>query len=57
MISGLRYAFGITLWELYTSAYPFSKVPEGILGYQITIGFRPEFPAGTPVGFKDLAQR
>ena len=30
------YAFGITLWELYTGGSPFSQVPRALLGHLIT---------------------
>ena len=51
-----RYAFGITLWEMYTSARPFAGVPEALLGHAITCGQRPEFPPDTPQAFMDLAE-
>lgn len=52
-----RYAFGITLWEMYTSARPFAGVPQALLGHAITCGKRPEFPPGTPPGFVALAEQ
>jgi len=52
------YAFGITLWELYTSQRPFHGMPKALLGHQITREHRrPAFPANTPADYKDLAER
>ena len=55
-LSLCRYAFGITLWEMYTSARPFAGVPQALLGHAIACGRRPEFPPDTPQGFADLAE-
>ncbi len=53
-----RYAFGITLWELYTSQRPFRGVNAAHLGYQISQGgLRPEFPREAPPRYSDLAER
>lgn len=30
------YAFGMTLWELYTGCSPFSQVPRALLGHIVT---------------------
>ena len=30
------YAFGITLWELYTGDRPHQNIPRAILGYQVS---------------------
>jgi hypothetical protein len=51
-----RYAFGITLWELYTSRTAFEGVPSTLLGYQIVNeDLRPEFPADCPSAYAQLA--
>ncbi|KAJ9517261.1 hypothetical protein QJQ45_009127 [Haematococcus lacustris] len=51
------YAFGITLWELFTGGHAFKGVPKSLLGHQvINENRRPEFPPGTPVRYKQLAE-
>ena len=51
-----RYAFGITMWEIYTSGRPFPGVPQALLGHAILTGKRPEFPRSAPPGFVALAE-
>uniref|UniRef100_A0A383VFW0 Protein kinase domain-containing protein n=1 Tax=Tetradesmus obliquus TaxID=3088 RepID=A0A383VFW0_TETOB len=52
------YAFGITLWELYTGRRAFEGVPRALLGHQVTReALRPKFPPGTPLQYKTLAER
>jgi serine/threonine protein kinase len=52
------YAFGITLWELYTGTRPFDGIPRAWLGHQITReALRPRFPDGTPRQYRELAER
>jgi hypothetical protein len=33
----LRYAFGITLWELYTGGHPFKGIAQAVLGHQVRV--------------------
>ncbi|GAX76175.1 hypothetical protein CEUSTIGMA_g3619.t1 [Chlamydomonas eustigma] len=50
------YAFGITLWELYTSRIAFEGVPSSLLGHQIVNeDLRPEFPTDCPIAYVKLA--
>ncbi|KAL6760519.1 kinase-like domain-containing protein [Haematococcus lacustris] len=52
------YAFGITLWELFTAGHPFKGVPRALLGHQITReALRPRWPSVTPPGFRTLASQ
>ncbi|GFH28932.1 uncharacterized protein HaLaN_27502, partial [Haematococcus lacustris] len=52
------YAFGITLWELFTAGHPFKGVPRALLGHQITReALRPRWPCATPPGFSALASQ
>ncbi|GLC33295.1 hypothetical protein PLESTB_000349600 [Pleodorina starrii] len=52
------YAFGITLWEMFTGGLPYQGVPGALLGHLISReGKRPTFPPGTPAGFRELAER
>ncbi|GAX73536.1 hypothetical protein CEUSTIGMA_g987.t1 [Chlamydomonas eustigma] len=52
------YAFAITMWEAYTSHRAFHGVNKAYLGYQVSrAGLRPEWPAGTPTAYADLANR
>ncbi|GAX79558.1 hypothetical protein CEUSTIGMA_g6999.t1 [Chlamydomonas eustigma] len=52
------YAFGITMWELFTSKLAFSDIPSTLLAYQIAHkGCRPDFPADSPSGYVRLALR
>ena len=47
------YAFGITLWELFTGSTPYKGIPKAHLGHMITVGHkRPEFPMVTPSGYR-----
>eukprot|EP00955_Chlamydomonas_euryale_P012255 131748-Chlamydomonas_euryale.AAC.1 len=52
------YAFGITLWELYTGQRPYRGVPRIVLGHAIVFEQkRPAFPDGTPQRLKLLVER
>ncbi|WIA08278.1 hypothetical protein OEZ85_007721 [Tetradesmus obliquus] len=52
------YAFGITLWEMYTGGRAFEGVPRALLGHQITREHkRPRFPDSAPWAYRDLAER
>lgn len=52
------YAFGVTLWEMYTAARAFEGVPRALLGHHITREHkRPRFPHGTPWAYRDLVER
>ena len=52
-----RYAFGITLWELWTARRPYSDVPGALLGHRVTArNCRPTFPAGTQPDYVALAE-
>ncbi|KAF5833121.1 hypothetical protein DUNSADRAFT_10671 [Dunaliella salina] len=51
------YAFGIVLWELYTSGSPFQGVPPALLGHLIVKeGKRPAWPPVVPKGYRDLVE-
>ena len=50
------YAFGVTMYELFTEKAAYSNVPAPHIGHSITAGdLRPEFPESTPADFKELA--
>ncbi|GBF87741.1 hypothetical protein Rsub_00452 [Raphidocelis subcapitata] len=52
------YAFGITLWELYTGGHAFKGIPRALLGHAITRErLRPRFPEGAPAQYRRLAER
>lgn len=52
------YAFGITLFELYSGERAFKGVPKVVLGHAITVaGKRPLFPPAAPKDLRDLATR
>lgn len=52
------YAFGITLWEMYTGGRAFEGVPKALLGHQISREHqRPKFPDRTPRAYQQLAER
>ncbi|KAG2491275.1 hypothetical protein HYH03_010282 [Edaphochlamys debaryana] len=51
------YAFGITMWEIFTSGHPYRGTPGALLGHQTSKeGRRPVFPLGTPADFRQLAE-
>ena len=51
------YAFGITLWEMFTGETAFSDIPGPHLGHAITSGKkRPNFSIVTPQAYKRLAE-
>ncbi|GFR47096.1 hypothetical protein Agub_g8666 [Astrephomene gubernaculifera] len=50
------YAFGVTLWELFTGGHAFQGVPRALLGHQITQERRrPPFPPFVPEAYARLA--
>ncbi|KAG1672489.1 hypothetical protein FOA52_002797 [Chlamydomonas sp. UWO 241] len=52
------YAFGITLWELFTGGRPFQGTPRALVGHLVTREHkRPAFPLSTPSSFRALAER
>ncbi|KAG1672491.1 hypothetical protein FOA52_002799 [Chlamydomonas sp. UWO 241] len=52
------YAFGITLWELFTAGRPFQGTPRALVGHLVTReNKRPAFPLATPSDFRALAER
>lgn len=52
------YAFGITLWELFTGQKAFDKIPKMTLGHRVVFeNIRPAFPPNTPAGYRMLAER
>ncbi|KAI8463487.1 MAG: hypothetical protein J3K34DRAFT_145885 [Monoraphidium minutum] len=52
------YAFGITLWELYTGGHAFKGIPLLLLASKVSEhGVRPVFPETTPEGWRTLAER
>lgn len=51
------YAFGVFMWEVYTSKKAFSGLPrEAVIERVTTKGSRPRFPSTTPAAFVELAQ-
>ena len=50
------YAFGIPMWEIYTSGRPFPGMPQALLGHAVLNGRRPDFPAGAPPGYVALTK-
>ncbi|KXZ47893.1 hypothetical protein GPECTOR_32g506 [Gonium pectorale] len=51
------YAFGITLWELFTGGHPFQSVPRALIGHQITQERkRPAFPPFAPAAYTRLTE-
>ncbi|KAF5828817.1 kinase-like domain-containing protein [Dunaliella salina] len=52
------YAFGITLWELFTGGKPYQGVPRALLGHRVAKeGHRPALPVVMPEGYKALLKR
>ncbi|GFR42839.1 hypothetical protein Agub_g3797 [Astrephomene gubernaculifera] len=52
------FAFGITMWEIFTSGHPYRGTPGALLGHQTSReGRRPVFPPGTPLDYRQLAER
>jgi len=51
------YAFGITLWELFSGGHAFAGTQRALLGHLITKeGKRPEFNPTTPSAYRQLAE-
>ncbi|GIL74060.1 hypothetical protein Vretimale_4983 [Volvox reticuliferus] len=52
------YAFGIIMWEIYTSSTPYQSMahPQIMVGV-VTHNLRPKFPAKCPEWYKNLANR
>ncbi|GLC33042.1 hypothetical protein PLESTB_000377300 [Pleodorina starrii] len=51
------YAFGVTLWELFTGGHAFQGVPRALLGHQIAQERRrPAFPPFAPEAYVRLAE-
>ncbi|GIL44404.1 hypothetical protein Vafri_1882 [Volvox africanus] len=51
------YAFGVTLWELFTGGHAFQGVPRALLGHQIAQERRrPAFPPFVPEAYVRLAE-
>jgi hypothetical protein len=51
------YAFGILMWEVYTSKVAFGSVaPEDLARRVRDEGLRPRFPSSCPAAFSRLAQ-
>ncbi len=58
IINALRYAFGVTLWELYSAEIAFQDTAPALLGYKIIHeGVRPLFPDQAPEAYVELVQR
>ncbi len=52
------YAYGITLWELFTGGSPFKKTPRALLGHMITKEHkRPAFTLATPEAYRVLVEK
>ncbi|EFJ49713.1 hypothetical protein VOLCADRAFT_59038 [Volvox carteri f. nagariensis] len=52
------YAFGIIMWEIYTSSTPYQNMahPQIMVGV-VTHNLRPKFPANCPEWYRSLANR
>ncbi|KIY94397.1 Mitogen-activated protein kinase kinase kinase 9 [Monoraphidium neglectum] len=51
------YAFGVFMWEVYTSKRAFSGLPREAVIERVSVkGARPRFPSTTPPAFAELAQ-
>ncbi|GAX83029.1 hypothetical protein CEUSTIGMA_g10456.t1 [Chlamydomonas eustigma] len=51
------FAFGITLWELWTAGKPYKGVTKALLGHKVAREhLRPVFPPGCPSAYRNLAQ-
>ncbi|GBG00219.1 hypothetical protein Rsub_12704 [Raphidocelis subcapitata] len=49
------YAFGITMWEIYTAQRPYAGLTREAIGDLVRRGGRPAFPPGTPSDYARLA--
>ncbi|GFH33127.1 uncharacterized protein HaLaN_32450, partial [Haematococcus lacustris] len=50
------YAFGVTLYEMFTGTAPFQGLSAATLRFKVGRGLRPSLPPMTPAGFRTLAQ-
>ena len=52
------YAFGITLWEVFTGSKAYKGIPQMVLGHKIVFEhLRPAFPEDAPSDFRLLAEK
>jgi len=52
------YAFGITLWELFTGGKPYQGIPRALLGHRVAKeGHRPSLPLVMPEGYRALLKK
>uniref|UniRef100_A0A7S3VTM3 Protein kinase domain-containing protein n=1 Tax=Dunaliella tertiolecta TaxID=3047 RepID=A0A7S3VTM3_DUNTE len=52
------YAFGITLWELFTAGQPYKGVPKALLGHRVVKEQRrPPLPLVMPEGYQELLKK
>ncbi|GAX77891.1 hypothetical protein CEUSTIGMA_g5333.t1 [Chlamydomonas eustigma] len=52
------YAFGITMWELWSGKRPFKGIPKALLGHKVSKEqVRPVFTQECPLEYKALAER
>eukprot|EP00200_Dunaliella_tertiolecta_P016210 CAMPEP_0202421856 /NCGR_PEP_ID=MMETSP1128-20130828/50555_1 /ASSEMBLY_ACC=CAM_ASM_000463 /TAXON_ID=3047 /ORGANISM="Dunaliella tertiolecta, Strain CCMP1320" /LENGTH=1194 /DNA_ID=CAMNT_0049029899 /DNA_START=159 /DNA_END=3743 /DNA_ORIENTATION=+ len=52
------YAFGITLWELFTAGQPYKGVPKALLGHRVVKEQRrPALPLVMPEGYRELLNK
>ncbi|KAF5831358.1 hypothetical protein DUNSADRAFT_13265 [Dunaliella salina] len=52
------YAFGITLWELFTAGQPYKGVPMALLGHRVVKEQRrPALPLAMPEGYRELLNK
>ncbi|GAX83025.1 hypothetical protein CEUSTIGMA_g10452.t1 [Chlamydomonas eustigma] len=52
------YAFGLTLWEMWSGSRPFQGVPAAVLGHKVAYEhLRPQFPPTCPQAYTALVMR
>ncbi|WIA39118.1 hypothetical protein OEZ86_005253 [Tetradesmus obliquus] len=55
--AGDVYAFGISLWELFTGGQAYQGIPRALVGHKVAVlGLRPTLPPFTPPDFKALIE-